>query len=336
MLQLSNETPFAAERGIQLDPEGVQHWVVIVKATYTIEPSGQLMAAREQEPVAVKPRYLGEEGKSSLLRETEMTFAHPGTDVIVNASAHAPAGTPVRELDVHVAVGKLRKSLRVFGERKWISGLLELVPSTSARFTTMPITWERAYGGVGPESSGAGESRNPIGRGFAVRREELVDRWLPNVEDPKHLIHGWRDRPPPAGLRALGSHWSPRREHAGTYDAAWEQNKLPLLPDDFDPLFFAAATPELHARQALVGGEPVYLQGLTPGGQLAFNVPREVLLIDTWLGGRRMRLKPQLDRVIIEPDDARVVAVWRAALKCGPRFRDISRTRVDYKIRISR
>src|SRR5262245_3653127 len=109
MFQLSNETPFAAERSIQLDPSGVQHWVVIVKATYRLEPPGLLAAADEQEPVAVVPRYAGEDGRTSLLRETEMTYAHPGTDVIVNGTACAAAGRPVEQMDVHVSVARLRK-----------------------------------------------------------------------------------------------------------------------------------------------------------------------------------------------------------------------------------
>src|SRR5204862_3276586 len=102
-------------------------------------------------------------------------------------------------------------------------------------FTSMPLCWERAYGGKAPGST-AFEPRNPIGRGFGETRQQLHDQRLPNVEDPAAPIRRWRDRPVPAGFGALAGHWSPRRERAGTYDEAWRRQKLPLFPDDCHPL----------------------------------------------------------------------------------------------------
>jgi hypothetical protein len=333
VLQLSNETPFAVERSVQLDGTGMQHWVVIVKATYQFDRSGAVKRADAQEPVCVASRYAGEPGQSSLLRETEMTYDHPGTDVIVNATAHAPAGRKVTEMEARVRVGPLGKSLRVVGERVWTQAAMDLVPSAPLAFTSMPICWERAYGGKAPGST-AFELRNPVGRGFGESRQQLVQQRLPNIEDPAAPIRRWRDRPAPAGFGALAGHWSPRRERAGTYDEAWRRQKLPLLPDDFDPLFFSAAAPGLHAREPLRGHEKVELEGLAKEGPIAFNLPREVLLVDTWLGSARLAQPVRLARVIIDADDQKLVMVWRSSLPFGPRFREIRRTRVDYKVRL--
>jgi len=77
LFQLTNDTPFEAERSIQLDPQGVQHWVVVVKATYRLEGRATKLADK-QEPVSVAPKYLGQDGQSSILREPEMTYEPPG------------------------------------------------------------------------------------------------------------------------------------------------------------------------------------------------------------------------------------------------------------------
>jgi hypothetical protein len=335
MLQLSNETPFAAERSVQLDPNGVQHWVVVVKATYRLDRSGALHLHAKQEPVCVSPLFAGEEGASSLLRENEISYSCAGTDVVINGSAHAPGARPTTEMEVRVAFGTVRKILRVVGERKWTPAGSDLVASSPLTFVDMPLAYERAYGGTAQDDSGAIEPRNPVGRGFGVRAQALVDQFLPNVEDPAHPIRTWRDRPPPAGLGAVASHWSPRRELAGTFGESWQSNKLPLWPDDFNPLFFSVAAAGMRSATPLQGGERVVLEGLTADGSLSFNLPREVLMIDTWLGQSRLRQTAHLQRVIIEPDESRLMMVWASILRCGTRFREIARSRVDYKPRVA-
>ena len=100
MLEVKNQTPYAAQGSILLDGNGSQQWVVVVKATYRVNAKCIAEPHPEQEPVSVAPVYSGEPGKSSLLRESEMVVEHPGTDVTLNATAWAPNGRPVEFLDV--------------------------------------------------------------------------------------------------------------------------------------------------------------------------------------------------------------------------------------------
>src|SRR5262249_8109611 len=180
MHQLTNETPYVAERGVQLDKEGNQFWVVVVKATYLVRGAGVLELAPEQEPVCLARVGAGEPGKSSLLREAELVAEHPGTDVTVNGTAHAPQGRPVASVDVRVEVaGRVAKALRVFGERVWERRLLGPRAGDPQPFVTLPLGYERAFGGA-DELNGKREyePRNPIGRGFALIPDALVGRSL--------------------------------------------------------------------------------------------------------------------------------------------------------------
>jgi hypothetical protein len=329
MFQLANETPFAAERSVQLDPDGVQHWVVVVKATYELDATGQPKLAGSQEPVCLAPRYLGKEGRSSLLREAEMIYTHPGTDVLLNATAHAPRGRTVRQMDVTVTVGPLRKSLRVFGDRAWVDVPGGIAMSPPVAFEKMPLTYERAFGG-------AGEPRNPIGTGHARSAQDLTNVLLPNIEDPSTPIRAWNDSPAPCGLGAITSHWAPRAALAGTHDEAWKRTKLPLHPDDFDPRFFVCAPVGLHSPASFLGGERVHLDGLSPDGPLSFSIPREAITVDTRFSDEKVRQEVQIDRVILEPDERRVIVVRRSSLPAGLRFRDIKRSVVKFKPRVPR
>src|SRR5262245_40669515 len=145
MLQVRNETPYPAERSIQVDRRGSQVWVVVVKATFRIGTGSvapEPVPAHDPEPVCLAPVFAGEPGRSSLLREPEMVAEHPGTDVTLIGTACAPGGRPVDRLDVGLRVGDVAKTVRVFGDRAWQPGLLGPRPTPPRPFATMPLGYE--------------------------------------------------------------------------------------------------------------------------------------------------------------------------------------------------
>ncbi len=338
MLQLKNNTPFHADRAALVDKEGNQTWVVVVKATYIIKDDGTLEVAPEQEPVCRAPVYAGEPGQSSMLREGELVTEHPGTDISILGTAYAPENKAVTSIDVSISVGTLQRSLRVFGDRVWQAGVFSPRMTSPAPFITMPITYERAYGGtniLGPRPDDQEkEPRNPIGTGFASRADTLIGKLLPNIEDPAQLIHGWDTRPRPAGLGPIPSMWSPRLEYGGTFDEEWSEKRMPLLPKDYDPRHAQSAHPDLISPQPLKGGEMVILNNLSPGSRCAFRVPRAYLSFITLTRSGRLSQEIQLDRVIVEPDANKLVTVWRSSLNCRARVRDILETVVETKTQL--
>lgn len=340
MLQLINDTSFSAERAALVDNNGNQVWVVIVKATYLLSEDGSVDHHPQQEPVCLYPQYSGEPGRSSLLREGEMVFDHPGTDITLLATAHAPNEEPVRMLDVSIAIGPVAKTLRIFGQRTWERGIFAPKMTTPEVFMTQPITYELAYGGTnirgGEPDQQEREPRNPIGRGYASSVNTSIGKPLPNIEDPEQLIEAWNDRPRPVGFGPIPAMWSPRLEYAGTFDDRWQQQRMPLLPEDYDSRQTQSAHPDLISEPPLQGGERVVLTNLTPGSLLSFRLPRAHLIFTTSMQASRFRQNYQLDRVIIEPDARKLIMVWRSSLNCAARVRSIVSTVVEMKPRIRR
>ena len=115
--------------------------------------------------------------------------------------------------------------------------------------------YERAFGGTDRSRVKDGilesEPRNPAGTGFLGKKTALpIDGVkLPNLEDPKDLISSSRSRPKPMGFGPLAPDWEPRRSFVGTYDEAWQKNRAPYLPNDFNPRFFNAAPADLVAAR---------------------------------------------------------------------------------------
>ena len=319
MWMVNNETPFAAACNWTLDKSAAKIWVVAVKATFDILPDGSTRIAEQQEEPLYGEIYAGEAGKTSVVYDGDLGGTKHRTDVVMNGFAYAPAGRAATEITVTMRIGGLVKTLQVFGDRLWHRGVVGLAMTRPAPFTKMPITYERAFGGWDRISKNPAdqrlEPRNPIGEGFATRKQHLVNTRAPNIEYPRQLISSWRDRPQPAGFGVVASHWMPRLKYAGTYDAAWQKEQFPLLAADFDPRFFQC-TPE-DQQATLRGGETVELTNLTPGGRLAFELPRHRLGFETRFGERRVHHSGNLHTVILEPATPRVIMVWQTTLPVG-------------------
>ncbi len=335
MWTVTNNTPFAADRTLVCDANGAMVWVVVVKATFMINSDGSTVAAVQQTEVCVKPVYRGEPESSSLVYDIDFVHTKPSTDIILNGHAYAPNGKPAFEIDATMQVAGVTKTVRAIGDRIWEKSVAGLKTSHPQPFMKLPIVYERAYGGIDELSVGgpnpAFERRNPVGIGYAKNPDRLVGKPVPNIENPESLLSGTRLKAQPTGFGAIGRHWVPRVEWAGTYDEKWEKERLPLLPRDFDERFYQCAPPDQQTAQYLKGGEPVGLLNLTPEGPLRFNLPRIWLSFRTRIASETIDHHANLHTVILEPDVPQVIMVWHASVPCHGKDTKIEGTTVELK-----
>jgi hypothetical protein len=334
MWALDNATPFAADRAGARGRDGAELWLVAVKGTYIVGDRETLELAPAQAPPEPVPRYRGKPRISGLLCESDLTYPKPATDVIVSGSAWAPGGIPVSQVDVSLKVGPISKTLRVIGDRCWDRDVFDIGITSPTPFESVPIIYERAFGGSDPERDSAPrnfESRNPIGVGFASNRIDLLGTLLPNIENPGNLLTSPNSRPGPVGFGPVARDWSPRKELAGTYDEAWMEERYPLVPLDFDDRFYQCAPRDQQVEGYLRGGERVELCNLTPRGYLAFTIPKVWLTFRTRIGNDSIEHRSTLQTVLIEPDLGRVTLVWLTMLPCHGRDHKLYVTRIAEK-----
>lgn len=267
--------------------------VAFCKWTLRITADGRL----EPHPEPMLPS--GDVCGDSPVYPTDFVPYKPRADVIVHAHAHAPGGVSVRYLPIAIQAGPLRKRLLVAGDREWKRGLLGHSPSDPTPFTSMPLGWDRAFGGVKDDT-------NPIGRGRDGKR-------LPNLEWPDRLVQSPNDRIPPAGFGATAAEWEPRRSMTGTYGRDYVAKHWPWLPPDFDFGHYNAAPRDQQVDGFLRGDESLTFTNLHRGHpELTLALPgTKARLFATFVGGEFREVPLQLDTLFCDLETDRVVLVWR-------------------------
>jgi hypothetical protein len=193
----------------------------------------------------------------------------------------------------------------------------------------VPLIWENAFGGVDESSKNekhrAQEPRNPVGRGFRAKGSKLdwPDTLLPQIEDPNEMIDGPGQHVAPKGFAPISRHWIPRRDYAGTYDEAWIQTRMPLLPPDFDDRFHHAAPPDQVAPRYLVGGEKVEIVGCTTEGRLRFTLPVHAPKLEARLRARVDHADMVLETVGFDTEARTMRLVYKGKIRVHGELPDL-------------
>lgn len=335
MWRLNNSTRYKANRAWVRDMDGREVWLVAVRARFLVGANGELALqdAKLQPDVKIAPEFAGDGTQMYLKADSDLPHLKRATDVLVDGHACAPRGYAAERLTVTFRVGTLQKSLAVFGDRVWQNGR----PSAPKPFSRIPITWARAFGGVDAAGGPGWYEANPAGVGYSSKAEALNGKPVPNVEDPMALISSFGERPQPAGFGAIAGHWPQRLRYAGTYDKAWEERRMPLLPLDFNPRFHQQALPDQQVEGFLHGGEPVVLEGMHPSGPLRFKLPQISLVLETEFDDydlTKIQHEAKLHTVVFEPDLPALSMVWHSHLECHRLVNLLYETRIWERSRV--
>src|SRR5262245_42440417 len=301
-----NATPMAAGYTLGLDKDARESLVVVVKGTFLIprDPSATPALAPTQVPLVTADEFSGEPGLSAPIAETDYVPRKPRCDVLLTGSAHAPGGRPTDRVTVGLRVGSVQKSFDVVGNRVWQAGAFTLGQSLPERFTKLPISYDRAFGGI-DKAKGAPETfrwyqANPAGVGWheSLDTKFLDGAALPNTEETGSPIKKPNGTYRPMSFGPIGRSWPPRPKYAGTYDQKWLDEVFPFLPADFDERYFQSA-PEDQQTAHPKGGEEVELTNLTPHGRTVFRIPPMVMPIEvTGRSADRTELTPVIDTLM--------------------------------------
>jgi hypothetical protein len=203
----------------------------------------------------------------------------------------------------------------VQGSRIWLRGARGFVISDKRPFTRQNIDYDVAFGGIDPylddPKKFATFEPNPSGLGYYPLRKDRNALPLPNTSELDREITDHVGPHPPMAFGPLGRTWLPRRSYAGTYDDAWLETRMPLVPHDFDDRYFQAAPPDQQVPYPQ-GGERLEIVHLSEVPRIRTALPRvQVVMTFQRKSGRVTQRICNLDTVLLMPDDLRLCLTWR-------------------------
>ena len=296
----------------QIEP-GRDTRTVVVKGTFDLV-HGAPVQPRDDADFPSGDVFADEPLASTVLYPSDFAVHKPRVDVTLSGHAVAPGGRAT-EMEVRFRFGSADRGfdrrLAIFGDRAWDK---RLAPGAPLAFDAMPLTWERAFGG--PELPD-----NPVGLGHVPVTEgkpKAAPGRLPNIEDPKRRMTTPTATPRPQGVAAIPMLWRARWSKMGTYDDAWQSDRWPYFPADFDWCFFQAAPPEQQLDE-VVGDETFTIAGVHPElaaieGSLPGQRVRCFAQRTTERDGAFVEIPTRLDTIAFDTDAMKVNLVFRAVL----------------------
>jgi len=228
------------------------------------------------------------------------------TDFVVRGAAYAPGGARRSAMMVSARIGNTSKRAAVFGKRAiaWTPGGAPLIEDPEP-FTSMPMAWTNAYGGVDRRVRPAGAvdlpqlvaaaldydhpgayPRNPFGKGYFVLPGPVADAEMPNIEDPGDLLNAerlvtgdpraWYRQPLPACLDWMHPLMFPRFLWFGAGADAW----FPAPDDDTMPEVRLGLLQHGYRGHRTQGVDPRFFQEAPLGLSLVSIVGDEEVSID--------------------------------------------------------
>lgn len=301
-MDLLNQTPYCAELFRSAVADDRFLGMAVCKLTYKVGANGSVEMETE-DPVPVSkgptPTPFGD-------LPGDMVCRKEGVDILVLGQAHTPGGKPIPAMEVTLAVGEAKWRLGILGNRTWKKGLMGLAPTKPEPFTTMPITWENAFGGAALlQNKDVPHPDNLNGKGYILDKAEADGIPLPNIEDPDNPILSWDTRPRPLLFAPLPVATNFRAENTTKTDP--NNGQVKVLPS-----FFNDAHPKFRL-ESLVGGEQVELIGMTPDAPLRFSLPSLPLEVEVTLAERSYLIPVKIDTLVLLPEERRFVVIYRGS-----------------------
>jgi uncharacterized protein YjbI with pentapeptide repeats len=287
---------------------------IVVKGTFDLVADGPARL-RDEGEFPTGDLHVDDDPNKSLRYGSDLGIFKPNADVVLTGTAYAPpsAGGATQAMQVAFQFGAAGKGFvrraAVLGDRHWQKALLAVAPTDPEPFATMPLTWERAFGGPGFDA-------NPTGRGHKAHAGADGIAHLPNLEDPSHLVRSPGDSAAPACFAPVAMLWKERWSRLGTYDRRWFKQRWPYFPDDFDWAFYQIA-PKAQQLPYLHGDEPFSVVGMRPDvprfdGRLPGLRARCFLQATDEAGGEFREIPLSLDTAAFDLDALTLCLVWRA------------------------
>ncbi|MFO0588972.1 MAG: DUF2169 domain-containing protein [Polyangiaceae bacterium] len=264
---------------------------VLVKGTFAFQPDAPMRVSAPEEIVRAEVHH-GKNPARSVRLTSDLAPFLPAADVVLTGHACAPEDETALGMSVRLAVYRDRALLD-----KSINVLCSTEDGGDVPFETMPLVYEKAYGGIG-------FADNPYGVGVASQADKA-----PNLVDPV-------DPQKVACFAPISRGWPNRKRLLGKTERRALEGPVCEIPDGFNFSYFQAA-PFDQQIAYLQGNEWIVLEGMhATHTQITSCLPSAIgraRVFGLGDGGQGRALALTADTLRIDADTLTCTVVWRGS-----------------------
>lgn len=319
---------------------GFAHWhtddtevgVVVAKATFELSADG---TAPQMPPpdLEMVDLFSGDPAETALDYEQDIAPHKPKTDLIIRGTARSFDNKPRSDWPVNISIpDRLNYGFHVRGPSQWLKPGRKWQLSQPDPVTKVPLTYVLAFGGQCKEDDEVHFfEQNPAGIGFMT---EAAANSIQNWAAPQiGLLAEFMAASPfeamaVHGTMSIAKSWLPRRAVAGTFNTAWERDRHPRMPLDYDLGFWNAAPTRLQLNPYLQGDELIEISGISHKTEtVSLQLPSAKLVLQSRSSAQEPPIAMALDTVDLNVDtvdDGHVTMtlLWRALVPDRDAFFD--------------
>lgn len=297
--------------------------IVVAKATFTLTSDGQVRPLADAPELGFEDIFDGDPAQTPLTVEQDIAPHKPRTDLIIRGFARSFEGVARTDWPVTVDIPDvLHYGFHVRGPSQWEKQRKGWKLSDPMPVNEVPLSYALAYGGqCGEDDTLSFFDENPAGTGHMI--EAALDDATSFAAPQIGLLAEFMGAAPFEPMSVMGTMpiaktWLPRRSLAGTFDSAWERDRHPRMPLDYDLAFWNTAPTPLQIKPHLKGDEKIRVTGVSktyetvalrlPGALLALrsvstpDAPLIPLALDT----------VDLDLAHVDDGGINITMLWRA------------------------
>lgn len=252
-MSLINYTPFPSIVWDSTDANGNEFTTALVRVAYRLkEEKGEYVLTLKSDQGELFGENIYYDNGEEIRYPSDFVPYKPYVDIILNAKAY-PHNQGSEGLYCTIAlVNETFETIHEntlallkpgnYKRNKWL-GMWKFEESGSLH--PFPLRYSYGYGGEIIQNDSQGNQtilkrldENPVGKG-------LLDKNHPNETVETPLFTDTVNPNHSNGFGAIDPSWSPRCEYVGKYDDSWKEDQFPLLPIDFDPMFYHSAHPKM-------------------------------------------------------------------------------------------
>ena len=299
--KITNDTPFTVAPCPHLEHPEQPHLSIVAKGSWHITADGSLTQLDPQRHF-FGDSYQNADPYQELLYPNEMELWKPSAEVVIIGSCYTPQQQPLTACNCGFRVGNIRKSVAVIGDRHWMPGFGQDLPSEPKSFTRMPLTWSRSLGA-------ADNPQNPVGTGGR-------GTVLPNFENPDNLLRNPDQNIAPTGLSPINRMWQSRSELVPANTSGLNEAGYITLDPQTDFHFCNAAPADQRLQGYFRGNEQCEFTNLHPENpnlktQLPGIAVRCLVRTETEQQREEREVPMHLDTVIVNLDEGWIECLWR-------------------------